>query len=141
MDPQEFGAGTALGLHNNQAQEVSRRKIMQKMGSGDAAWALSDSRAVHSKSAAAFSSNLLCAVWGLNQSNEERCCKLVVAAVQQCPAQQSCARLSLPHAWQLFRDCVCDKQCWEVSACPLSPTAPQKQLHFAGLLAQGLVWF
>lgn len=38
MDPEEFGAGTgAMGLHSDQAQKVSRRRIMQKMGSGGAA--------------------------------------------------------------------------------------------------------
>lgn len=49
----------------------------------------------------------------LNQFNEEGCCKLVAAAAQQHSAQQSCASLSLPCAWQLFRNCACDKQGWE----------------------------
>lgn len=38
MDPEEFGAGTqAVELHSNQPQKVSRKRIVQKMGSGGAA--------------------------------------------------------------------------------------------------------
>lgn len=71
MDPGEFGAGTgAVGLHSNQAQKVPgkgfcRKRDLRVLLSGGSAWALSDFRAMQSKSAAAFPSNLLC---GVNQS-------------------------------------------------------------------------
>lgn len=63
LDPEEFRDGTgAVGLHSNQVQKVSRKRILQKKGSGDAAEQRSCLRPERFHSKSAVASPAICSV-------------------------------------------------------------------------------